>query len=257
MIKQYSFSILLLLFISCKEKTDLVEVTLPEPEKQVANQFGSPLDVKASGKPFELISLNFNYDALKPVLEGNTMELHYAKHYLGYTNALNKELINKKEWEAKTIEEILAKVSDNDITLKNNAGGYYNHSLFFEILEPKGAKMPKGDLLEAINKNFVSFSAFKNKFITEGMHHFGSGWVWLILTKSGELKVVTTSNQDNPLLFDAKNKGIPILGIDLWEHAYYLDYQNRKKEYLENIFDIINWSVVAKKYDNLLLSNLQ
>ncbi|VXB02298.1 Superoxide dismutase [Flavobacterium sp. 9AF] len=251
MIKFYSFFIAVVLFVSCKDKNNLVEVALPEPEETVSVSFGNPADVKATGV-FQLIPLDFSYEALKTVIDGKTMELHYGKHYLGYTNALNKEVAIRKELEKKTIEEILSKVSDKELQLKNNAGGFYNHSLFFEIIKPKGAKKPTDELLDAINTHFVSFSIFKNKFITEGNQYFGSGWVWLIVTKNQELKVVTTSNQENPLMLDAKDKGLPILGIDLWEHAYYLNYQNNKKKYLENIFDCINWTVVMSKYKKAL-----
>ncbi len=254
--KLYLF-ILFVLFTSCKDESNLVEVQLPEPEEPVSVLYGNPKDVKANEGPFQLIALNYPYDALNPIVDGKTMELHYSKHYLGYTNKLNKEILAKKEWQGKSIDAILSKVTDSELDLKNNAGGYYNHSLFFEILTPKGAKKPTENLSNAINTNFISFSIFKNKFIAEANNHFGSGWVWLLVTKTGELKVVTTDNQDNPLMINAKVKGTPILGIDLWEHAYYLAYQNNRKEYIESIFESINWTVVSKKYDDLSLSNSQ
>ncbi|MCO6162682.1 superoxide dismutase [Flavobacterium sp. NRK F7] len=253
--KHYSYLILILFIFSCKDKSNLVEVQLPEPEETVSVSFGNPNDVKAKGKSFEMVPLKYAYDALKPAIDGKTMELHYSKHYLGYTSLLNKQVDGNKQWEGKTIEEVLAKVGPEEMILKNNAGGYYNHSLFFEILKPKGAKSPSGEILEAINASYSSFSNFKTKFLAEGNNHFGSGWVWLIVTKNKELKIVTTSNQDNPLMNDAKSKGIPILGIDLWEHAYYLQYQNNRNEYLETIFDSVNWTVVSKKY-TVALENL-
>ena len=255
MTKLYAISIVFLILISCKEKNNLVEVQLPEPEETVSTVYGNPNEVKAKEGPFQLVSLNYKYEALNPVIDGRTMDLHYAKHYLAYTNALNKFLANKKEWEGKSIEEILMKVTEAEPVLKNNAGGYYNHSLFFEILAPKGTKKPNEKLLEAINTNFGSFSAFKNKFITEATNYFGSGWTWLVLTKSGELKIVSTNTQDNTLMNNASVKGIPILGIDLWEHAYYLDYQNNKKGYIIAVFDSVNWKVISKKFDEALEKN--
>lgn len=253
--KLYSFFIVFILMVSCKEKNNLVEVQLPEPEEPLSMIYGNPNDVKAKGEPFELVPLQYAYDALQQSIDGKSMELHYSKHYLGYTNKLNKEIANKKEWEGKSIEEILTKVSNEEAVLKNNAGGYYNHSLFFEILTPKGAKKPSTQLLEKINDNFTSFSVFKNKFIEEANGHFGSGWVWLILTKTGELKIVATDNQDNTLMGDSKIKGIPILGIDIWEHAYYLKYQNDRNAYIETIFENINWTIVSKKYNQAIEKN--
>ena len=249
MTKLYSFFIVFLILIACKEKNNLVEVQLPEPEETVSTVFGNPKDVKAKTGPFQLVSLKYAYDALQPAIKGQTMELHYAKHYLGYTNAVNKAIATNKEWEGKSIDEILSKVTDDEAILKNNAGGYYNHSLFFEILTPKGAKKPNEKLLDAINTSFGSFSLFKNKFIAEANNHFGPGWAWLLLTKSGELKIVTTNQQDNTVMNTATVKGIPVLGIDLWEHAYYLDYQNNRKEYIQAVFELINWTVVSKKYE--------
>ena len=255
--KHYSCIILILFIFSCKDKSNLVEVQLPEPEATVSVSFGNPNEVKAKGKSFQMVPLTYAYDAIQPAVDRRTMELHYSKHYLGYTSILNKQVDGNKQWEGKTIEEILSKVGPEEIILKNNAGGYYNHSLFFQILKPKGAKSPSGELLEAINASYSSFSNFKTKLLSEGNTHFGSGWVWLIVTKNRELKIVTTSNQDNPLMNDAKTKGIPFLGIDLWEHAYYLQYQNNRKEYLETIFDNINWSVVSKKYSEALENQMK
>lgn len=248
MIKLYTALLFTLLFFSCRDNSNLVEVQLPEPEIETSVKYGNPSNVKTNGGTFQLYKINYPYKALEPIVDGRTMEIHYSKHYLGYTNKLNKLVEESKEWEEKSIEEILASVNDKNQDLKNNAGGYYNHSLYFEILTPKGAKKPKAALLEAINTDFVSFSIFKNKFISDANNHFGSGWIWLITTKGGKLEIVTTNNQDNPLMQDAKVKGKPILAIDLWEHAYYLQYQNNRKEYVEKIFEEINWDKVEKKY---------
>lgn len=248
MMKFYTILLLSILFLSCKNDNNLIEVQLPEPEIETSVKYGNPANVKTNGGTFQLFKIAYPYKALEPIIDGRTMEIHYSKHYLGYTNKLNKLVEESKEWEEKSIEEILSNVNDKNQDLKNNAGGYYNHSLYFEILTPKGAKKPKAELLEAINTDFVSFNIFKNKFISDANNHFGSGWIWLIITKGGKLEIVTTNNQDNPIMQDAKVKGKPILAIDLWEHAYYLQYQNNRKSYVEGIVEEINWDKVEKKY---------
>lgn len=250
--KFYTALLFFLILFSCKDNSDLVEVQLPEPEIETSVKYGNPANVKTNGGTFQLYKINYPYKALEPIIDGKTMEIHYSKHYLGYTNKLNKVVDENEIWNGKSVEEILSKVTDKEQDLKNNAGGYYNHSLFFEILTPKGANKPKNELLEALNRDFVSFTIFKNKFIAEANNHFGSGWVWLIVTKEGKLEVITTTNQDNPLMNDAKVKGRPILAIDLWEHAYYLQYQNNRKSYIDGIFEAINWDIIEKKYTNSL-----
>ncbi len=248
MMKFYTVLLLSIIFLSCKNDNNLIEVQLPEPEIETSVKYGNPTDVKTNGGTFQLFKISYPYKALEPIIDGRTMEIHYSKHYLGYTKKLNKLVEESAEWEDKSIEYILEKVNDKNQDLKNNAGGYYNHSLYFEILTPKGAKKPKAELLEAINTDFVSFIIFKNKFISDANNHFGSGWIWLIVTNAGKLEIVTTTNQDNPIMQDAKVKGKPILAIDLWEHAYYLQYQNNRKEYIEKVFEEINWDKVEKKY---------
>ena len=254
MIKLYIALLFSVVLFSCKDNSDLIEVQLPEPEIETSVKYGNPTDVKTNGGTFQLYKITYPYKALEPIIDGRTMEIHYSKHYLGYTNKLNKLVEESKEWEGKSIDEILEKVNDKNQDLKNNAGGYYNHSLYFEIVTPKGAKKPEAELLEAINTDFVSFSIFKNKFISDANNHFGSGWIWLIVTKGGKLEIVTTNNQDNPIMGDAKVKGRPILAIDLWEHAYYLQYQNNKKSYIEGIFEEINWNKVEKRYASAIVA---
>lgn len=251
MIKLYTALFFTLLFFSCKDNSNLVEVQLPEPEIETSVKYGNPSNVKTNGGTFQLYKINYPYKALEPIVDGRTMEIHYSKHYLGYTNKLNKLVEENEIWIDKSIDEILSKVTDKEPDLKNNAGGYYNHSMFFELLTPKGATKPKGALLEAITTDFDSFKVFKNKFISEANNHFGSGWIWLVVTKTGKLEIVTTNNQDNPIMADAKVKGRPILCLDLWEHAYYLQYQHNRKSYLEGIVEVINWDVVEKKYNSI------
>ena len=251
MIKLYTALFFTLLFFSCKDNSNLVEVQLPEPEIETSVKYGNPSNVKTNGGTFQLYKINYPYKALEPIVDGRTMEIHYSKHYLGYTNKLNKLVEENEIWIDKSIDEILSKVTDKEPDLKNNAGGYYNHSMFFELLTPKGATKPKGALLEAITTDFDSFKVFKNKFISDANNHFGSGWIWLVVTKTGKLEIVTTNNQDNPIMADAKVKGRPILCLDLWEHAYYLQYQHNRKSYLEGIVEVINWDVVEKKYNSI------
>lgn len=194
---------------------------------------------------FTLPKLSYSYDALEPYIDAKTMEIHHTKHHQAYIDKLNKA-IEGTEWEGKTIEEILANISKLDRVVRNNAGGHWNHSFFWEILSPEKS-MPTGELLNAINKSFGSFEEFKNKFTESATTLFGSGWVWLIV-QNGELKIVQTPLQDNPFMDDAKEKGTPILGLDVWEHAYYLNYQNRRAEYISAFWNVVNWEAVSEKY---------
>jgi Fe-Mn family superoxide dismutase len=178
--------------------------------------------------------------------------MHYSKHYLTYTNNLNKAIVGT-ELEKLPIEEILAKSIANDSTgVRNNAGGYYNHSLFWKCMSPKAGGEPKDTLSMAIVKDFGSFENFKKQFKNTATKHFGSGWAWLIVDKTGKLQVTSTTNQDNPLMPKVEVSGKPILALDLWEHAYYLDYQYRRKNYIDSFFNIINWSEVEKNYEETL-----
>ena len=244
------FSILLVV-VSCNNKklTEVVEVPLPSAVEKFT--IGSPDDVKADEGSFELVKLLYSYDAVSPEIEARTMQLHYSKHYLAYTNSLNKA-IKGTEYEDLTIEEILSKSVADSLNLRNNAGGYFNHSLFFECIGPKAGGQPKDTLAIAINNDFGSFEGFKNQFKNTANRQFGSGWAWLIVDKSGKLQVITTPNQDNSLMPKSIVSGTPILALDLWEHAYYLQYQNKKKNYIDAFFNIINWKVVGEKYEEAI-----
>ena len=237
---------------SCNEKK-LTEVQVPLPEKEVTNvSLGNPADVIANEGAFKMMPLPYSYDALEPYLDAKTMEVHYSKHHLGYINKLN-EVIAGTELEKMTIEEILKSLDLENKTLRNNAGGYYNHNLYFASMGSKGGGEPTASLNEAIKRDFGSFSDFKNQFSDAANKQFGSGWAWLITDKTGKLAIVTTANQDNPLMPNIGVSGTPILALDVWEHAYYLKYQNKRKEYTEAFFNVINWNSIQKRYDKIIL----
>lgn len=235
--------------ISCNEKkmTEVVEVPLPTVQEKIT--IGNPNDIKADEGSFQLEKLSFGYDALSPDLSALTIESHY-KNYLYYTNSLNKTVTGTDK-ENLSIEDILTKLDINDLALRNNAGGYYNHSLYFRSIAPKAGGEPIDTLASKINKDFGSFSNFKNAFKDTASKQFGSGWVWLVVDKTGVLQLSTTQDQDNPLMTYAPVTGFhgtPILGIDLWEHAYFIDYQYKKKKYIDIFFNIINWEKVNENY---------
>lgn len=195
---------------------------------------------------FELPKLNYDYAALEPHIDARTMEIHHTKHHGAYTTNLNSA-IQGTEWEGKTIEEIMASVSKLPVAVRNNGGGYYNHNLYWNLLTPGGSKEPAGALLSAINDSFGSVAGFKEAFVKAALTRFGSGWAWL-LQSDNKLVVSSTPNQDNPLMDVAEVKGNPILGIDVWEHAYYLNYQNRRPDYVEAFWNLINWDEVASRF---------
>lgn len=244
------FCLTLVLTVSCRKKkyTEVVEVPLPAKEDKVS--IGLPEDVKANGGPFDIVKLNYKYDALAPDIDAMTMEIHYSRHYLTYTNNLNN-LVKGTPNEALTIEEILKK-NDGNTDLRNNAGGYYNHGLYFDIIGPKAGGQPKDTLAAAINRDFGSFEAFKTQLTDVAVKQFGSGWAWVVTDANGKLQLVSTANQDNPLMPNQPVKGQPILGIDVWEHAYYLNYQNRRKKYVEAFFNVVNWKKVGEKYEEAI-----
>lgn len=205
--------------------------------------------------PFELPKLGFAYDALEPAIDSRTMEIHYSKHHAGYVKKLNAAL-EKHPLKGYNLEAICDKVTgkETDVAVLNNAGGHYNHSLFWEILKPGKAEKPMGELAAQIMKNFGSLSAFYDKFAKAAATVFGSGWAWLIVDNAGKLQVTATQNQENPLMRNVvEMHGTPILGLDVWEHAYYLHYQNRRKEYIKNFMTLINWEVVAEKYHKAVI----
>jgi len=196
---------------------------------------------------YTLPKLPYEYSALEPNIDSKTMEIHHGKHHQGYTNNLNGA-INGTELEGKSIEDILENLDMNNGSVRNNGGGYFNHSLFWEIMSPNGGGLPTGELADAINNSFESFENFKDTFSTAAKTRFGSGWAWLCVHKGGKLEVCSTPNQDNPLMPGVACKGTPILGLDVWEHAYYLNYQNRRPDYVNAFFNVINWEEVSKRY---------
>lgn len=195
--------------------------------------------------------LPYAYDALEPHIDKQTMEIHHGKHHQAYVNNLNAA-IEGTDLENKSLEDIFKNMSQYSAAVRNNGGGHWNHDLFWNIMGPNGGGKPSGRLLAAIEETFSSFEAFQEEFNRAGATRFGSGWAWLIVNADGKLQVTSTPNQDNPLMDVAQVQGIPILGVDVWEHAYYLKYQNRRPEYLGNFWHVINWSVVESKYENLV-----
>jgi len=196
---------------------------------------------------FELPKLPYAYDALEPHIDARTMEIHHTKHHNAYVTNLNATIAGT-DLEGKTIENILINLDMNNMPVRNNGGGHYNHNLFWRIMSPNGGGKPTGELAEAIERDFGSFEEFKAQFAKAGATRFGSGWAWLCVHKGGKLEVCSTPNQDNPLMPNTGCGGFPILGMDVWEHAYYLNYQNRRPDYIEAFFNVINWTEVIRLY---------
>ena len=197
---------------------------------------------------FELPKLNYAFDALEPNIDAKTMEIHYGKHHNGYTNNLNN-IISGTDNEGKSIEDICKYLDLENKGLRNNGGGFYNHNLFWDIMGPNGGGEPSGEISESINLNFGSFENFKNEFSKAAATRFGSGWAWLCAHPDGKLEICSTANQDNPLMPNGCG-GNPILCLDVWEHAYYLNYQNRRPDYINAFFNVINWEEVNKRFIN-------
>jgi Fe-Mn family superoxide dismutase len=196
---------------------------------------------------FTLPSLPYAHDALEPHIDKLTMEIHHGKHHQAYVDNLNKAVAGTEN-ESKSLEELVAAAGKISPAVRNNGGGHWNHSFFWAILAPNAGGEPKGKLADAIKSTFGSFDEFKEKLNAAGTTRFGSGWAWLIV-KDGKLEVTSTPNQDNPLMDVAEVKGTPILGVDVWEHAYYLKYQNRRPEYLKAFWNVVNWDAVSKHYE--------
>jgi Fe-Mn family superoxide dismutase len=196
---------------------------------------------------FELPQLPYAYDALEPHIDARTMEIHYSKHHNGYTTNLNNA-INGSDAEGKSIEDILANINDYPAGVRNNGGGFYNHSLFWSIMSPNGGGEPTGELAEAIKRDFGSFNDFKTTFSNAAATRFGSGWAWLCLNSNGKLEVCSSANQDNPLMPGIGCEGRPILALDVWEHAYYLNYQNRRPDYITAFWNVVNWDKVSELF---------
>jgi superoxide dismutase, Fe-Mn family len=195
---------------------------------------------------FELKALGYDYNALEPYIDARTMEIHHTKHHAGYTNNLN-QAVSGSELEGKRIEDILMGVSGHSTAIRNNGGGFYNHNLYWDVITPGGSSKPEGELLKAINESFGSVEKFREAFVQAALTRFGSGWAWLVLQEN-KLVVSSTPNQDNPLMDVADVQGTPILGVDVWEHAYYLNYQNRRPDYVDAFWNIINWDEVARRF---------
>ena len=195
---------------------------------------------------FTLPQLDYAYDALEPHIDSRTMEIHHSKHHQGYTNKLNAAIEGTNQ-ESKNIRQILTDLDMNNMALRNNAGGYFNHKLFWEVMNPNNKTEMSNDLSSAIDNSFGSFDNFCASFSNAAATRFGSGWAWLCV-KDGKLEICSTSNQDNPLMPSIGCGGTPILGIDVWEHAYYLNYQNRRPDYVSAFFNVINWGVVSEKF---------
>ncbi len=196
---------------------------------------------------FELPDLKYDYNALEPHIDARTMEIHHSKHHAGYTSKLNAALEGTGHEES-SIDEILANVNDLSTGIRNNGGGYYNHCLFWEVMSPNGGGLPTGLLADAIDSDLGGFESFKDQFSKAAATQFGSGWAWLCV-KDGKLEVCSSANQDNPLMPGVGCGGTPILGLDVWEHAYYLNYQNRRPDYIEAFFNVINWDEVNNRYN--------
>ena len=197
---------------------------------------------------FELPSLKYSYNALEPHIDSKTMEIHHGKHHAGYTNNLNNA-IKDSDLEGKSIEEILSELNLDNSAVRNNGGGFYNHCLFWNILSPSGGGEPAGTLSDAISNSFGGFDEFKTLFSKAAATRFGSGWTWLCVHPGGKLEICSTANQDNPLMKGIGCGGTPILALDVWEHAYYLNYQNRRPDYIAGFFNVIDWNSVSALFD--------
>lgn len=196
---------------------------------------------------FELPALTYATDSLEPHIDKMTMEIHHGKHHQAYVDNLNKALAGT-EGENQKVEDIMKNISKFPAAVRNNGGGHYNHTLYWSVMSPNGGGSPTGDLAKAIDDAFGSFDEFKKKFAEAGATRFGSGWAWLTAGSDGKVQVSSTPNQDNPLMDIAETKGTPILGMDVWEHAYYLKYQNKRPDYMAAFFNVINWDAVAERF---------
>ena len=198
---------------------------------------------------FQLPDLNYDFDSLEPHIDAKTMQIHHGKHHAGYTSKLNAA-VEGTDLEGKSIEDLLSTLDLSNTAVRNNGGGYYNHCLFWEIMSPNGGGSPSGNLLSAIEKAFGSFDEFKAEFSKAAATRFGSGWAWLSAHSDGSLEICSTANQDNPIMNGIGSGGSPILGLDVWEHAYYLNYQNRRPDYINGFFNVIDWAKVEEKYNS-------
>ena len=244
-------AILLLAFTFSQCKTEPKEaVTTPEISV-VADTVAFVLPQAPEGVIHTFKALPYAYNALEPYIDAKTMEIHYTKHHVGYYTKF-LDAIKGTELEKTPMTEIFAKISEYPAAVRNTGGGYWNHEFFWSVMVPGGAKQPVGALAEAINKDFGSFDEFKKQFSEAGNKRFGSGWAWLAVDKTGKLFVDSTANQDNPMMNTEEMQGTPLLAVDVWEHAYYLKYQNKRADYLDAFWNVVNWDVVSANYEKAL-----
>lgn len=201
---------------------------------------------------FELPALPYAFNALEPHIDAKTMEIHHGKHHNAYVTNLNNAVSADANAQGKTLEELMANISKYGMAIRNNGGGHWNHSMFWQIMGPNGGSEPKGEIAFAINGAFGSFDNFKKEFANAGATRFGSGWAWLSVDTAKNLFVSSTPNQDNPLMDIAEKKGTPILGMDVWEHAYYLHYQNRRPDYISAFWNVVNWDAVNERFKKVI-----
>ena len=245
-LKKIMFVMVAVVFYACQQAPQQANT---ESETNFNVNYQTELIMK-DGKHI-LTELPYSYDALEPHIDAKTMEIHHSKHHQAYVNNLNNA-IEGTDLVSKTLEEIFASMSAHSMAVRNNGGGHWNHDLFWKIMSPDGGGKPGGKLLAAIEAKFGSFDQFQEEINKAGATRFGSGWAWLIVDGNGELQVTSTPNQDNPLMDVAEVRGTPIFGVDVWEHAYYLKYQNRRPEYLNNFWNVINWAEVERRYEELV-----
>ncbi|MFK7031172.1 superoxide dismutase [Flavobacterium oreochromis] len=240
---------LVLSLLSCKKDTLVEVVDVPAtPIMAVEKTETKPSDLKANEGVFQLYNLPFEYKALEPYVDSNTLELHYSKYLLPYVNALNKAVIGTK-YEVLDLLNIFKNLNYSDADIRNYAGAVYNHNFYLESIAPKAGGQPSGELLDAINRDFGSFDQFIQNFSDTSVKINGSGWTWLLSDRYGKLKIITTANNDAPQMKGLGIKGVPLLCLDMWEHAYYLKFQNRKKEYANTFFSIVNWPKIEERYN--------
>ncbi|AWM14504.1 superoxide dismutase [Flavobacterium sp. NRK F10] len=256
MIKHILMALCFLSLLSCNDNSNLVEVQIPEPEVIVQTNFADPRSFKATGLPFKLSPVEYSFDTFPDFIDGKTFEFHYSNIYLSYTNNLNKQ-VTEKNWETKKASQICKEINPEDTTFLNFAGGYYNHSLFFETLSPKKDTNPSESLNNAIDENFGSVENFKKQFILKGINTKGSNWIWLVLNNDQKLEITITLNEENPLMQKSTVKGFPLLCLDLWEHAYLLNNNPSKKNYIEAFFTYVDWNKVSERYEQLTAVNPQ
>lgn len=240
-----------MMLFSCEKKDNSPATSETVTIEENNTTVGKPEEVKADPGTFKLQPLGYAYDAFPNAIDAKTMELHYSKHYVGYLNKLNKAVAGTA-MEKMALIPLLKNMDMNNSDVRNNAGGVFNHELFFSQLKASPATKPTGALAAAIDRDFGSYDAFKKAFTEAAAKRFGSGWAWLVSDEKGTLKIGSTANQDNPLMPGMEVSGTPVMGLDVWEHSYYLKYQNKRPEYIDSFFTVLDWDTVGKRYDQIL-----